>query len=154
MGYELFDGMARRDALRNGELSVDSHANNPVEKGTDMKTKAGGSDGFTLVEVMIVVAILGLLTAIAIPNFARARTQTQKNICISHLREIDSIKQQWALENNRIESSDPPTADDLKSYFWREVWPACPAGGVYEPNGIGVAPTCSLGPSLGHVLED
>jgi len=118
------------------------------------KLKTGRPAGFTLVEIMIVVAILGLLTAIAIPNFARARTQTQRNICISHLREIDSIKQQWALEKGKTQASDPPTEADLKPYFWRQVWPQCPAGGEYRINGVGIAPTCSLGPSLGHVLED
>jgi prepilin-type N-terminal cleavage/methylation domain-containing protein len=119
-----------------------------------MKTKPSHPAGFTLVEIMIVVAILGLLTATAIPNFARARTQTQRNICISHLREIDSIKQLWALEHKKTTSDPEPAPEDLKPYFRGEFWPQCPAGGEYRINGVGVAPTCSLGPSLGHVLED
>ncbi|MCS7090104.1 MAG: prepilin-type N-terminal cleavage/methylation domain-containing protein [Verrucomicrobiota bacterium] len=119
-----------------------------------MKVNCRYAPGFTLVEVMIVVAIIGLLMAVGIPNLARARMQSQKNLCISHLREIDSIKQQWALEHRKTEQSEPPTEEDLRPYFWREIWPSCPAGGTYEPNGVGVAPTCSLGPSLGHVLED
>ncbi|MEJ5238560.1 MAG: type II secretion system protein [Limisphaera sp.] len=118
-----------------------------------MKATTRATSGFTLVEIMIAVAILGLLMAIAIPNFARARTQTQKNICVGHLREIDSIKQQWALEWGKSEGSEV-AEEDLMPYFRGNRWPECPAGGRYEINGVGEHPTCSLGDSLGHKLED
>src|SRR5260221_10734279 len=65
-----------------------------------MQIKRNRTQGFTLVEIMIVVAIIGLLAAIAIPNFVRARTTSQTNACINNLRQIDGAIQQYALENN------------------------------------------------------
>ena len=70
-----------------------------------MKTGRARAKGFTLVEIMIVVAIIGLLAAIAIPNFIRARTTSQQNACINNLRQIDGAKQQWALENSAVADS-------------------------------------------------
>src|SRR5271155_4402718 len=72
-----------------------------------MKTKTSRMAGFTLVEIMIVVAIIGLLAAIAIPNFLRARSTSQMNACINNLRQIDAAKQQWALEYGKTSTAAP-----------------------------------------------
>jgi prepilin-type N-terminal cleavage/methylation domain-containing protein len=120
-----------------------------------MKINSSKKAGFTLVEIMIVVAIIGLLAAIAIPNFVRAREQSQKNACINNLRQIDGAKQQWALENNKTTSASPTSAN-LKSYLGRGsgggTFPTCPTGGTaYTIGAISTAPTCGNS-SLGHVL--
>ena len=76
-----------------------------------MKINTSRKAGFTLVEIMIVVAIIGLLAAIAIPNFVKARATSQTNACINNLRQIDSAIQQWALEKGQLETADVTEAD-------------------------------------------
>src|SRR6516225_1825642 len=83
---------------------------------TNMKLRTSKKSGFTLVEIMIVVAIIGLLAAIAIPNFVRARTTSQQNACINNLRQFDGAVQQYALEN-KLASSATYTLAALQPYI-------------------------------------
>src|SRR5215813_8644367 len=89
--------------------------------------KTNRKHGFTLVEIMIVVAIIGLLAAIAIPNFVKARATAQKNACINNLRQIDGAIQQFALENKKA-ATDPVAEADVTPYLKNSI--SCPAGGT------------------------
>ena len=118
-----------------------------------MKINTSRQAGFTLVEIMIVVAIIGLLAAIAIPNFIKARTTSQTNACINNLRQIDGAIQQWALQNNKSGSANVTQAS-LNQYLGRGTagqWPTCPAGGTYAVTTVNAKPSCSLSAN-GHVL--
>ena len=119
-----------------------------------MKIRNTRRAGFTLVEIMIVVAIIGLLAAIAIPNFVRARKQSQRSICINNLRIIDASKQQWATENKKGDNDVPPDAD-VANYCKNNVFPKCPASGTYDVKAVNTDPTCSLGTDANfpHKLE-
>jgi len=125
-----------------------------------MKIRSLRKSGFTLVEIMIVVAIIGLLAAIAIPNFVRARTTAQMNACINNLRQIDGAKQQWALEN-KVGQSATPGATDVQPYMGRGsggTLPACPADSSktftssYSLGDVSTAPSCKIVTSS-HVLN-
>ena|ERR1051325_5709238 len=119
-----------------------------------MQIKTNRKSGFTLVEIMIVVAIIGLLAAIAIPNFVKARGTAQKNACINNLRQIDGAKEQWALENKKSATTPVETDATAKaavSSYIKGGAPLCPGGGVYSYTIVDNVPTCTLSAS-GHSL--
>ena len=127
-----------------------------------MKIQFSRKAGFTLVEIMIVVAIIGLLAGIAIPNFIKARETARKNACINNLRLIDGAIQQWALEDNK-NGTDSVDLSKLTVYLGRggtgEVNGTgtgavkCPSGGTYSVTTVDTKPTCSksVSPTL-HIL--
>jgi len=122
-----------------------------------MKNRTSRNSGFTLVEIMIVVAIIGLLAAIAIPNFVKARATSQANACINNLRQIDAAAQEFALERGKKTGDAITYPDDLTPYIKLNAnnsIPPCPAGGGYACANVGNAPTCNLTTTVtpAHVL--
>jgi prepilin-type N-terminal cleavage/methylation domain-containing protein len=122
-------------------------------------TKTVRCAGFTLVEIMIVVAIIGLLAAIAIPNFLKSRTTSQANACINNLRQIESAVQQFDFANSLAPGAIVNYPADISSYIKLNAnssVPGCPAGGTYSLQPVGVNPQaqCSLSDTVTppHIL--
>ena len=118
-----------------------------------MKNIRSRRSGFTLVEIMIVVAIIGMLASIAVPSYMHARIKAQESVCINNLRQIEGAIQGWSLEMKKDEGQ-PVTYSDIRGYLQHSV--VCPAGGTsfedsYTITTVDAVPTCQRKPAT-HML--
>ncbi|MCS7208556.1 MAG: hypothetical protein NZ874_03200, partial [Fimbriimonadales bacterium] len=94
-------------------------------------------------EIMIVVLIIGILLAIAVPSFMNARERSRANACRSNLRQIQAAKEQWAMANNQGPNAAPAWNNLVPDFLQQQ--PSCPSGGTYTINNLSTNPTCSIG---------
>lgn len=106
---------------------------------------------FTLVEIMVVVAIIAMLATIAVPLYIRSVEQSRKQACINNLRQIDGAKDRFAIESKKARG-DPVYWDDIYPYFIKPGDIECPAGGTYQVNPVGIDPECAWGTTRGHTI--
>jgi len=119
-----------------------------------MQIKTNRNAGFTLVEIMIVVAIIGLLAAIAIPNFVKARETAQLNSIVNNLRITEGAKDQWALENKKG-TGDVPVDTDLAPYMKNSTYPpSLIVGETYNILAVGTSSTAKTPVKLGTYAKD
>lgn len=99
--------------------------------------------GFTLVEIMIVVTILGILAAIVAPYYVRAREEAKAKACICNLKEIEGAKERWAISMDVDRWAVPEWTELVPDFLKTE--PHCPAGGTYAIGDSHTIPTCDIG---------
>ena len=108
--------------------------------------------GFTLVEIMIVAALISLLASIASPAFMRYRTTSGRSVCMANMRQMESAKSVWAQENRKSTTDAPADTDLFGLDKYLRSKPQCVASGVYDLGTVDNKVTCSLATVEGHTL--
>ena len=106
--------------------------------------------GFTLMEIMLVVSLIGMLAAMAVPAFARSRARSAGAACVNNLRQIESAKAQWAIATKASPTALPTDGDLFGPALYVKKKPECPAGGLYTIDTVNNPPSCD---QPGHVLN-
>lgn len=114
-----------------------------------MRAHCSSNGGFTLVEIMTVVGIMGLLVTLALPNLIRARATSQQRICITNLNKIESAKQTWGLEHAKSIAEIPTSTDLVGPSGYLKMMPLCPSSGFYDFGPLNTNATCTVS---GHTL--
>jgi hypothetical protein len=122
-----------------------------------MRESKNKSSQFDTLVWLAIIAAIGLLGWVVIPNFVNSRATSSQNACINNLRQIDGAKNEWALENSKTNGT-VATENDIKPYIKLDAMgnlPKCPQGGIYTIGRVGENPTCSLGKTVtpAHVLQ-
>ena len=113
--------------------------------------------GFTLVEIMIVVLIIAILLAIAIPNFLASRERSRATTCQANMRQMDTAKEHWAMENLKVQSDTPQPSELVTEYMrarYEDALPSCPSGGSYTLGSLSALPLCSVGTNGSGTPDD
>ena len=99
--------------------------------------------GFTLVEIMMVILVIGMITTMAAPQWLKARETARRSQCMSNLMNMDTAKEQWAMENKKT-TGDPCAFSDLVGpTLYLKNTPVCPSGGTYDLKPVSSVATCS-----------
>jgi len=97
-----------------------------------------------LIEIMVVVAIIGLLAVILVPYFSKAREESTRKACVNNLVQIYQAKVRWALDNKKLPSDIPLDSDLFGTNAYIIKKPFCPAGGLYDIKQVDEQPTCTV----------
>jgi prepilin-type N-terminal cleavage/methylation domain-containing protein len=112
--------------------------------------------GFTLIEIMVVMFIVSLLLAIAVPQFIRAREVSRATSCRHNLKQILGSKERWAMDNHKGPDDEPVMEDLVEPGVYLEGELECPSGGDYDIGKLSELPTCTIGgvngDRLAHLL--